>query len=265
MRLWFFPALTVACFGACGAILPRPAGSGEEQGGGPEVVEEEPNPVAGPDAEPPVEPEAPPVPAGLDADAVLALTPDECFTKLDEWEVPYERVDDAPATIDAPIRLTGPLAGVTYAVPWTVTNHHDVLDCRLALALAEWSVLLHERGVVEVRIYSFYRAGSRGGVTSRRAQGQPSQHSYGLAIDAGWFVKADGDVLSVLDDWVDPGTEVTCGGSVDAADGAALLDLYCSAWSARLFHVQLSPAHNQEHENHFHLDVGGGGGGWYLD
>lgn len=62
-------------------------------------------------------PSAPPVPQGLDADALLALTPDECYAQLDSWQVPYERVTGAPAEIEAPVRLTGPVAGVTYVIP----------------------------------------------------------------------------------------------------------------------------------------------------
>jgi len=216
-----------------------------------------PRPAAAPEPEPPV-------PQGLDADALLALTADECYAQIDAWNVPYERVADAPPAIETPVRLTGPVAGVTYAIPWPVTNHHDVLDCRLAAALAEWSVLLRALGVVEVRIYSFYREGSRQGVGAA-ARGRPSQHRAGLAIDARWFVLASGETLDVLADWRDPGTDETCDGAVDDPRAAVLLSAFCGAWTARLFHVQLSPAHNREHANHFHLDLGGGNGGRYID
>jgi hypothetical protein len=209
--------------------------------------------------------EVAPVPGGLDADAILAMTPDECRAKLDEWKVPYEVPDEPPASIDAPIRFSGPVAGVTFAIPWTATNGNDVLDCRLGAALAEWAVLLRERKVVEVRLYSFYRRGTRHGVTAARAQGQLSQHHYGLAIDARWFVLEGGEVLDVAADFVDPGTDDTCSGASDDAEASVLLDIYCAGWAARLFHVQLSPAHNRQHANHFHLDVGGANGGWYLD
>lgn len=207
---------------------------------------------------------AAPVPQGLDADALVALAADACYAQLDAWKVPYERVAEAPSGIEAPVRLTGPVAGVTYTIPWRVTNHHDVLDCRLAAALAEWSVLLRALDIVEVRLYSFYREGSRQGVGTA-ARGRPSQHHYGLAIDARWFVLASGEVLDVLTDWRDPGTEETCDGAVDDARAAVLLSAFCGAWAARLFHVQLSPAHNREHANHFHLDLGGGNGGRYVD
>jgi hypothetical protein len=259
-----FPVLlSLACLGACGAVAPaavEPAASSSDDA-------EPAFPATGPDAAAPgeVEPSAPIVPEGLDADAAAALTADECFARLEAWGVPFERPADAPESIDAPIRFTGAVAGVTFAVPWRVTNHQDVLDCRLGVALAQWAALLRERGVVEVRIYSFYRAGARGGVKSARARGRLSQHHFGMAIDARWFVLEDGDVLDVEADFVDPGTDDTCEGIPDDERGARLLDLYCAAWGARLFHVQLSPVHNAEHANHFHLDVGGAGGGWYLD
>lgn len=207
---------------------------------------------------------AAPMPGGLDADALVALTAEACYAQLDAWRVPYERVGRAPSGIEAPVRLTGPLAGVTWAIPWRATDHHDVLDCRLAAALAEWSVLLRALDVVEVRIYSFYREGSRQGVGAA-ARGRPSQHHYGLAVDARWFVLATGEVLDVLADWRDPGADETCDGAVDDPRAAVLLSAFCGAWEAGLFHVQLSPAHNREHANHFHLDLGGGNGGRYID
>ncbi len=275
-RVVSVPLLVLVGTGACAAGLPGsiewPCGdpvdpfidepSPEEDG----VVDEgEPD---APRTEPLVvedaAPDAGPVPQGLDADALVALSSEACFAQLDEWQVPYERVSSAPSGITDPVRLTGPVAGVNYVIPWRVTNHHDVLDCRLAAALAEWSVALRALDVVEVRIYSFFRRGSRQGVGTA-SSGRRSQHHYGLAIDLRWLVLESGEVLDVLADWRDPGTDETCDGSVDDPRAAVLLAAYCGAWAARLFHVQLSPAHNREHANHFHLDLGGGNGGWYLD
>jgi hypothetical protein len=262
------PAFAWALFAAC-AFVPRfVAATGQGAIGEVSLPEMALAAEIGPQEAAPAddaEVDVTPVPGGLDADAVLAMTPDECRAKLDEWQVPYEVPDDPPASIDAPIRFTGPVAGVAFAIPWAATNGNDVLDCRLGVALAEWAVLLRERKVVEVRLYSFYRHGTRHGVTAARAQGQLSQHHFGLAIDARWFVLQGGEVLDVAADFVDPGTDDTCSGAADDAEASVLLDIYCAAWSARLFHVQLSPAHNQEHANHFHLDVGGANGGWYLD
>jgi hypothetical protein len=266
VRRLVWPLFPVACFWACGAALPRSEAAVPGAAAGATAVVGTTERTAGEVVESPLEAESPaPVPGGLDADALVALTRDECLAKLDEWAVPYEVVADAPQAIDAPVRLTGPVAGVSFVIPWDVTNHHDVLDCRLAAALAEWAVLLRERGVVEVRLYSFYRSGGRGGVTSARARGQLSQHAFGLAIDARWFVREDGELLDVQADFVDPGTDDTCAGAVDDERGAELLDLFCCAWAVRLFHVQLSPAHNAQHENHYHLDLNGANGGWYLD
>jgi hypothetical protein len=257
--------LVLLAIGACGAALPGPsdptAADGADQSSA--AGEPEPSPTDGSAGEPEPAPEQP-LPGGLDADAILALSAEDCLAKLEEWGVPFEAVDDAPESIATPVRFAGPVAGVTFAIPWPASKHQDVMDCRLAVAVAEWAVLLRERGVVEVRLFSFYRHGERNGV-GERARGRLSQHHFGLAIDAGWLVREDGDVLDVREDFVDPGGDDTCAGEVDDERGAALLDLYCAAWAARLFHVQLSPAHNRQHANHFHLDLGGGGGGWYMD
>jgi hypothetical protein len=247
-------------FGACVAVLPaaaEPSGDGESRGDPEEASE---GAADGAVVEP-VEP-AFPRPEGLDADAVLALEPDACLALLDRWGVPYERVSNAPESIRTPLRLAGPVAGVVFRVPWRVDRHQDVLDCRLAVAIAQWAALLADRGVTEVRIYSFHRNGNRNGVSSG---GQLSQHHFGLAIDARWFVLGQEDVLDVEADFAAPPAADTCDGSVDDPRAALLLELYCAAWRERLFHVQLSPAHNRAHENHYHLDVGGGNGGRYLD
>jgi hypothetical protein len=257
--------LPVACFWACGAALPPSGTADPGTAASATTVVGVSARTAGDVVASAAEEEPPaPVPGGLDADAAGALTREECFSKLDEWAVPYEKVDDAPQAIDAPVRLTGPVAGVSFVIPWDARNHNDVLDCRLAVALAEWSVLLRERGVVEVRLYSFYRSGGRGGVTSARARGQLSQHNFGMAIDARWFVLENGDVLDVLADFVNPGTDDICEGTVEDERGAVLLDLYCAAAAAKLFHVQISPAHNAQHANHYHLDLNGANGGWYI-
>ena len=217
-----------------------------------------------PDAE--SEPAAvPPPPSGVDADAAMALDVEACVAILEQWGVPYEAAEDAPESIEMPIRLTGPVEGVSFVIPWAVSNHHDVLDCRLAVVLTEWAVLLRQADIVEVRIFSFYRQGERRGVSSGAA-GRLSQHNFGLAVDAGWFVLADGTVLDVRADFaLESDAGETCDAEPSNARSAVLVGAFCDAWDAGLFHVQLSPEHNREHRNHFHMDIGGGGGGRYID
>jgi hypothetical protein len=260
--------------GACAAGLPLPqVGAPSVEDVADELLASAAGDAPGDDVQPADAPEGetageigeptPPVPEGLDADELVELTPDECYAQLDAWSVPYERVTGAPSDIEAPVRFTGAVAGVTWAIPWRVVNHQDVLDCRLAAALAEWAVLLRALDVVEVRLYSFYRRGSRQGAGAE-ASGRRSQHQVGLAADVRWFVLESGEVLDVLADFRDPGSEELCDGALEDPRAAVLLAAYCGACAARLFHVQLSPLHNREHANHFHLDLAGAGGGRYI-
>lgn len=204
------------------------------------------------------------VPSGYDADKTMALEPDACLALLDDWHVPYEAAEGAPGSILTPIRLAGPVVGVTFRIPWRARESHDVLDCRLAVALAQWAVMLRERGIVEVHLFSFYRQGNRRGTSDSAGRGL-SQHHFGLAVDAGWFVLEGDEILSVKDDFAVSGSGEACEREPDGDRAAILVGAFCDAQNARLFHVQLSPLHNADHHNHYHLDVGGGGGGWYVE
>jgi hypothetical protein len=96
---------------------------------------------------------------------------------------------------------------------------------------------------------------------------EPTQHNYGLAIDAARFELADGTKLNVLGDWgVSGGEEWTCDATPDDDAAALLLAFFCDPADASIFHVYIGPEHDAEHRNHLHLDLGGGGeGGWFLD
>ena len=213
----------------------------------------------------PVDPPPPPAPfTGYDADAIFALGPDECRAVLADWDVAWEPATDAPETIADPLRLTGPAGGVLFRVPGDDVGPHDVLDCRFAVALAEWGALLRARGVVEVDAFGFYR---RGGRVGSHVRDEPTQHNDGLAIDAAQFVLEDGAKLEVLGDWnIEGGDDWTCDATPADESAALLLQFFCDPADASVFHVYIGPAHDREHRNHFHLDVGGSGGagGWFL-
>ncbi len=70
-----------------------------------------------------------------------------------------------------------------------------------------------------------------------------SQHATANAVDIGAFKLANGETVSVLDDWRDKG-----------AKGDFLRRVHNGACS--YFRVTLGPEFNKEHANHFHLDRG---------
>jgi hypothetical protein len=190
---------------------------------------------------------------GLTHAEALGLSFDECIALLDGASVAVERLDaETYSGVEMPIRLAGPIDGVTVAL----RGHdelHAVLDCRLAVSLLAWAPTLRAQGITRLEHYSTYRPGSRTGRTQK-----PSGHSRGLAIDAARFTFADGRMLDVLDSWgarehgVDP-----CARDHDpgAAEDQTLRELVCDAIARNLFTVVLTPHHDKAHENHVHLEL----------
>src|SRR5262245_34258345 len=81
-------------------------------------------------------------------------------TELGRRGVSFSSVASARGVL-APVRLTGPLAGVTYRSPLSAAARAsaaiEIFDCRLALALHDFSTILRRYDVVEVVHLSAYR------------------------------------------------------------------------------------------------------------
>jgi hypothetical protein len=92
--------------------------------------------------------------------------------------------------------------------------------------------------VVEIEAFGSFQC--------RRVSGEKhlSQHAFAKAADIAAFKLADGRRVSVLDDYYSKG-----------AKGDFLREIQGRACD--LFDVTLGPNYNDEHKNHFHLDVGG--------
>lgn len=120
-------------------------------------------------------------------------------------------------------------------------------SCRLAAAVYVW-----EREVVQsaARLYfqsEVTRIDTFGTFACRnvydRTEGRRSEHATANALDVAGFRLADGQRISVLDDW-----------NTDGAKAAFLRDVRDG--SCKLFSGVLSPEYNAAHANHFHLDMG---------
>jgi hypothetical protein len=187
-----------------------------------------------------------------------------------EAELGSRQIDFIRETADgvlAPVRLTGPLHGVVFrsdaADRVRRTSPHEIVDCRLVLALDDFTEILRSHGIVEVRHYSMYRPPK-----SRAATDQPgARHEGALAIDAGRFIDATGAVLDVSRDFHGAIGSRTCGdgaGPRPATDAALTLRaILCEAAERRLFNVMLTPNYNRPHKNHFHLELTAGVS-WFL-
>lgn len=203
--------------------------------------------------------ETPESPTTTPAVQYAALDQTACEAELTKRGVPFERVDTARGVL-APIRLTGAVRGVTYRstlrAESRATSPWEILDCRLALALDDFSQILAARDVKEVVHFSMYRPPPvRGWIEGMLGK----RHSGALAIDAGKFIKADGSTLDVETHFGGRIGQKTCGPKAAAPpksnEGKALREIVCDAADKHLFNVQLTPHYNRAHKNHLHLEV----------
>lgn len=180
-----------------------------------------------------------------------------CLRELDEREVPYERFGRARG-VSTPVLLMGPLHGVLFfhadAPDWLTSARREVLDCRLVLSLDDFARALSARGVTSVVHYGIYRSD-----VPLPAHGRPQHHVAGLAIDVAAFVKADATRIEVLRDWSRKGGVKSCSEDAPAAglsnNALELRGILCDVAKEKMFHQVLTPNHNAQHRDHFHLEV----------
>ena len=176
--------------------------------------------------------------------ALASMTAEQCMARLSALGVAFEAVPDVPG-VQAPVHLRGPIAGIA------IEGRAEVLDCRLALALASWSSALRARGVRALRSLSVHRPGAHV-AGSRRVSG----HAHALAIDVGALELDDETTIDVLGGWearaagADP-----CGEHAESERSALLRSAVCAAVEADLFQIVLTPHHDRAHQNHVHLEL----------
>lgn len=186
-----------------------------------------------------------------------AMTAAECETELANRHISFQ--PETARGVLAPVRLTGPLHGVTFRTDLDAkqraTTPWEIGDCRLILAMDDFAAILATHDIVEVRHYSMYRTAPKSWPDDKIG----GQHNGGLALDAARFIKSDGTDLIVLKDFHGAIGAKTCGdgaGPHPTSDkGVELRAILCQAVSQHLFNVVLTPNFNRPHRNHFHLEV----------
>ncbi len=182
-----------------------------------------------------------------------------CEAELTRREIPWVAAGDSRGVL-APVRLTGPIRGISYHsnIPEKAraTSPLEIFDCRLVLALDDFSVLLAKHDVVEVLHMSVYRPPP----SKRWPAGKIGQrHDGALALDAGSFIRRDGSTLNVEKDFHGRIGTRTCGPSTGpwpaTPEAVELRNIVCEAADQHLFTVELTPDYNWPHRNHFHLEV----------
>ncbi|HVW25930.1 MAG TPA: hypothetical protein VHC69_11215 [Polyangiaceae bacterium] len=205
---------------------------------------------------------SPAYPAGADdspASRAARLTESECFAELEREHIRFEKVGPSPG-VAMPIRLTGPVHGVSYRTDFPDSQRHkvpfEVFDCRLVVALSAWSPTLTEHGIDEVRMFSAWRPPSRHFPEGKLATAHPA----GLAADLRLFKRGARAPLDVESDFHGRIGAIPCGKAAappdpDTPEARELHAIFCAAADAHLFHVQLCPDHDRPHRNHFHVEV----------
>lgn len=187
-----------------------------------------------------------------------ALDSSACLNELGKRNIASVRAQPL-GDIVTPVRLKGPLHGIAVHTSLAPAERDkspmEVFDCRLVLAVDDFTALLATHDVVEVITFGAFRARNQNGCTAKYAG---LQHCGGLALDIASFKKKDGTMLVVDKDFNGKIGWSTCaGGSPKPATPAAveLWSYVCDSASRALFNVILTPNHNPEHHNHFHVEV----------
>jgi hypothetical protein len=185
------------------------------------------------------------------------LKEEACLRELSRRQIGHMRVAKTNG-VATPIRLKGRLHGVD--VHGDRPNErerspYEILDCRLALALDDFTIVLAAHDIVEAVHMSMYRP-----PTAPLEPGKHrGQHEAALAIDLGILIRSDGSHMVVENDFRGRIGAKTCGvgaGPNPVTEAATeLRDILCTAVSARTFSVYLTPNHDAPHHNHFHLEV----------
>ena len=99
----------------------------------------------------------------------------QCLTEVARRKLGVTRWRGGAVGVASPVRVTGPIGGVRFVTPGR-KSPYGILDCRLALALADLAEILKRHDVVEVRVDNMYAPRPPAG------QEEADQHAYGLAM-----------------------------------------------------------------------------------
>jgi hypothetical protein len=192
------------------------------------------------------------------------LDTESCYDEVRKRQLPLHREHESWPGITAPMRFTGPINGVVFRTDVLesdrATSPYELFDCRLALAIDDFSKLLHAEGISEVVLSSAYRPPPK---STRVGSEQLKRHAGGLAVDVHRFAREDGSWLTTERHSHGHIGAKVCGKSAPpptpASPEAALLRrVACSAAEQHLFQLVLTPNYDHAHRNHFHLGLTAG-------
>jgi hypothetical protein len=181
------------------------------------------------------------------------------LAELERRGIAFELEGEAPG-VKTPVRLKGPLEGIRFTTGLTPSVAerlpYEVLDCRLVVALDEWTQILSAHGVSEVVFSSGWRPSHK--LASDAVDGK--RHSGALALDVHAFRLKSGGELVIERDFHGRLDAPVCGPDApppapNTPEARELRSIVCSSAEMRLFQSILTPNYDVHHANHFHLEV----------
>jgi hypothetical protein len=194
-----------------------------------------------------------------------AMSAEACTTELQRRGVSFDPVKNAPGVL-APVRLPKGTGGVLYRTEAPEhersSNPFEVFDCRLALALADFSKVLAAHDIDEVVMFSAWRPPSKAWPAGNVA----TRHPGALALDVARFGKRleQGQTqkrwLEVKRDFHGTLGAPVCGAGAApparaTSEARELRSIVCEAVDQHLFSTVLTPNYNRAHHNHLHMEV----------
>ena len=182
-----------------------------------------------------------------------------CLGELTRRNISYQLVADAPG-VRTPVRIKGPLGEIRFTTGWPESERDklpwEVLDCRLVVALDEWTQVLAAHGVSEVVFSSGWRPSQKSAADGTEGK----RHAGALALDAHLFRLKSGGELVVERDFHGRIDAQVCGPDAvppnpDTPEARELRSIVCSSAELRLFQSILTPNYDTHHANHFHVEV----------
>lgn len=182
-----------------------------------------------------------------------------CLAELARRQIPYKLAEEAPG-VRTPIRLKGPLGRIRFSTGFSESERerlpYEILDCRLVVALDEWTAVLEAHGISEVIFSSGFRPSHKAvadGVDGKR-------HSGALALDVHALRLRSGEELVVERDFHGHIDAPVCGPDApspapNTLEARELRSIICSSAEMRVFQSILTPNFDVHHANHFHLEV----------
>ena len=162
-----------------------------------------------------------------------------CHASLREAGIAFTEVRTTLTPIPAPVRIDGPIEGVTL-----VKLREDaplIVACELAARLPAIARVLGAHHVTRAHVLSSWRREPR-----------TSFHTMGLALDLARFDREDGSSLVVERDWRARPERETC----EAVDeGDSLRALLCELAEGAPLSTAIGPEYSPGHRDHLHIDV----------